>query len=342
MAYVTRRLARGRPYPGTILPGRPVMAPTQWSEMADSANWIVGKGACLVPWCNPAIDVTSGTTRVFRFRIRPRGFAISRVWSVLVRSASATVAATATIRAPATTGTAVTVDLSASSAAISLVVPVAYLEPLTVRSSTEAEISIEVTANVGTVSVEGIDCYEQDRAQLSDGAVDYGIRTETIRPREPIINVANISARGIYDAMANMDARRVGIFHTAVTTNDPYSRTLAALASVTHVPFKIQVPKLNTGATTGSVKWAAYARMATAGGVGGSVNLATSVSLLNDTATVTGTSFAWTATRTVSVGCDDFEALDGFRDDELTVSIAGDATRAVEVATVSIWVDTVA
>lgn len=309
--------------------------------MSETANWIIGKGACLVPWVNPALDVVAGDTRVFRFRVKPRGFAIARVWSVLVRSSSATVAATATIKAPASTGTAVTVALSPSSAAISLVVPVTYLEPLASRSSTEAEISIEVTANTGTVSVEGIDCYEQDRAQLEDGTTDYGIRTETIRPREPIINVANVSARGVYDAFANMDARRVGIFHIAMTTNDPFSRTSAVLASITTLPFKIQVPKLDGAATTGSVKWSAYARMATSGGVGGSVNLATSASALNDTATVTGTSFAWTATRTVSVGCDDFTDPDGRRDDELTVSIAGDGTRTVEVATVSIWVDSV-
>jgi hypothetical protein len=42
------------------------------------------------------------------------------------------------------------------------------------------------------------------------------------------------------------------------------------------------------------------------------------------------------------VSADDFASVDGFRNDELTIEIAGDGTRVVEVASVSIWVDSVA
>jgi hypothetical protein len=71
------------------------------------------------------------------------------------------------------------------------------------------------------------------------------------------------------------------------------------------------------------------------------VRLTTSVSGVSDTATVTGTSFAWMATRSISVACDDFTATNGFRNDELTIAYRGDGTRTVEVAAVSVWVDTV-
>ena len=292
-----------------------------------------------MPGFNPSIQVADTATKTLRFRVRPRGFAIERVWGLVLRASTAA-PTVATVTAPAGTGTPVDFVLSPTGGLY--VVPFAYLETLSARSSTEAEISISVESNGGALEWEWVSCHEQDRAALADNSTDYGVRVDTIVPRAPIINVTQTSLRGVYDLFANMDARRVGILHTALDTSEPYQVTSASFSSLTTLPYKIQVPKLNAGATEQDCKWACYARMATSGGSGGSVRLTTSVSGVSDTATITGTSFAWTASRTISVACDDFSAVDGFRDDELTIEIAGDGTRTVEVASVSIWVDTVA
>jgi hypothetical protein len=146
----------------------------------------------------------------------------------------------------------------------------------------------------------------------------------------------------VYDAFANMDARRVGILHLALDTSEAFTRTSTGFLKLTNLPYKIQVPKLNAVATTQAVYWSCYARMATSGGTGGSVRIVTTTSAVTDTATITGTTFAWITSRSINVACDNFATVDGFRDDELSIEIAGDGTRTVEVASVSIWVDSVA
>lgn len=338
MTYIPRNLLRTKPSYTLVTPGAPVRAAGTWREIADGVQWIAGKGACLVPFFNPAFEIAAGVTKTLRFRVRPRGKAIRRMWG-LIAQWNATAGTSLSVRAPASSGTSVAYPLGLPGLFLQ---PLTYIEDLPAKSSTEQEITIDMTATGGAVNILGVQCYEQDRSALNDDATDYGIRVETVVPRAPIIDVAQTSLRGIYDAFANMDARRVGILHTALDTSEPFSQTSASFQALTNLPYKIQVPKLNSGATTQAVSWSCYARMATSGGTGGSVKLATTTSGVTDTATITGTTFAWIASRSINVACDNFATNDGFRDDELTISIAGDGTRTVEVASVSVWVDTVA
>lgn len=338
MAYMPRKWIRTVPPYSLVAPGAPVRGAGTWIDVADGAMWIAGKGAQLVPGFNPACEVADTVTKTLRFRVRPRNFAVERIWSLSLRTTS-TASVLATVRAPTVTGTAQNYVLFPG---ITYVIPVSYRETLAARSSTEQEISISVLSTGGTIQWEWVECYEQDRSALADNATDYGIRTETLSARAPIFNVSNTSARGVYDALANMDARRVGILHTALDTTEPFQNTSATLTSISALPWKIQIPKLNSGATTAQCYWSCYARMATSGGTGGTVKLSTSVSGLSDSATITGTTFGWITSRAITVACDDFAAVDGYRNDELTIDIAGDGTRTVEVASVSIWVNSVA
>jgi hypothetical protein len=339
MTYVPRNLLRTKPSYLLVNPGAPVRAAGTWRELADGIQWIAGKGAQLVPFFSTNFQVAAGVTKTLRFRVRPRGKAIRRVWGLLLQANTFSVGTSVTIRAPAVTGTAVTTDIGFRALFWQ---PFQYIEDLTAKSSTEQEISIDIAATGGTANVLGIGCYEEDRSALNDDATDYGIRVETVVPRAPMIDVAQTSLRGVYDAFANMDARRVGIFHIALDTGEAFSRLSATLQSITDLPPKIQVGKLNSGATTAQCYWSCYARMATSGGTGGSVKLSTSLSGVSDTATITGTTFAWITSRAITVSADNFASVDGFRNDELTIEIAGDGTRVVEVASVSIWVDSVA
>lgn len=339
MTYIPRNLLRTKPSYTLVNPGAPVRAAGTWREVADGVQWIAGKGACLVPWMNTSFQIAAAVTKTLRFRVRPRGKAIRRVWGLMLQPNTLSVDTSVTIRAPASTGTPVTVDLRHPG---TFWQPFQYLENLAAKSSSEQEITIDITSTGGTTNVLGLQCYEEDRSALNDNATDYGISVETVTPRAPLIDVAQTSLRGIYDAFSNMDARRVGILHIALDSSEAFSQTSAAFQALTNLPYKIQVPKLNAGATTQAVSWSCYARMATSGGAGGSVRLATTTSGVTDTATITGTTFAWIPSRSINVACDNFATVDGFRDDELTISIAGDGTRTVEVASVSVWVDTVA
>lgn len=334
MVYVPRKIARTVPSPTLTAPALPVRAAGTFRELADGAMWAIGKGASLVPGFNPATAITSGSTKTLRFRCRPRAFSIRRKWSLVLIPDPVYADVSAEVNA----GSAATTTYILSGRPV----PVMYNEDLTARSSVEQEISISVKASGGNLSWEWVECREEDRSALADNSTDYGVRIETISPRAPIFNLAQVSTRGVYDAMANMDARRVGILHNALHTTDAYSTTSASLTAITLLPYKIQVPKLTDGTTTANCLWSVYARMASIGGAGGTVQLTTSVSGVTDSATITGTTFAWIAARTITVACDNFSTADGFRDDELTIKIAGDGTRAIEVASVSIWVDTVA
>jgi hypothetical protein len=339
MALIPSRLFRGRPYPGDILPGNPVSAPSEWSEMGNSANWLLAKGACLVPLMNPSATVPKSGNMTFRFRVRPRGLAIARQWSVWCRAETAGVISVATLTP--TGGSAATFPVQDVTGSPS-VPPMQVVQLLAARSSTEGEISIKIDASSESdIEVYGIDCYELDRPVLVNDSTDFGTSTETIRPREPIFYLGNTSVRGVFDGLANSDARRVGLAHLSMDTTVPIARTSATFADMLTLGWRLQAPKLSVGATTGEVKWAAYARMATSGGTGGSVRI-TSSSGVSDTATVTGTSFAWTATRTISINCDTFSTEDGFVSDVIMPRIAGDGTRSCEVAAISIWVDSVA
>lgn len=343
MTVIVPRLYRGRPSPSGIAPGRPVSSSSEWAEISAGLNWLIGKGAVLVPYCSPSTTVPKSASRTFRFRVRPRGLAIARQWSVWAYCATPGV--TQTITVTPTGGSATTFSVSDGSAAATgpALEPLVLRHSLSARVSTEGEVALTIAASANSdVYIYGIECRELDRTGIIANSTDHGVLPETVRPRAPIIDVVNVAMGGITNALANCDPRPVGILHVPCDTNDAFARTSATFASITTLPFRVQVPKLTIGGTTGSVKWSAYARMATSGGAGGSVRLTTTGSALSDTATVTGTSYAWTTARTVSMLCDDFVADDGYVSEDLTIAIAGDGTRAVNVAGVSIWVDSMA
>ena len=346
MADILTPIARARIVPTGIDRGRPVLATTQWWDMAHGCNWLLGKGACLVPLYNPGASIATGVTHTFRFRTKPRGFSIRRVWGIRAVLADPDTEATISVRSPASTGTAVVYAVPSGASNSFFGVPripaQVYIQDLAARSSSEAEITMDITVTGGTVDIFGIDCYEADRPSLVNDATDYGILTETIRGGSPIAAIANQSIKGVTDAIGAFDARRVSLLQWAVDSSaEKLTRTSATPIAISDLPWKIQGPKLGTTDTTCAVKWAAYARMATSGGTGGAIALSLT-SGDTDSVTVTGTSFGWTATRDLTIACDDFGQADGFEDDELTVTIAGDGTRAVEIASLSIWVETVA
>jgi hypothetical protein len=336
MTYVPRSLRRSEGASAGLLVGAPVAAATSWSEFALGANWTRSKGACLVPHFSPTITIGAGTTRTFHFRVKTRNVAVSRIWGFLFRRASVTTATTATVRAPASTGAAVAYTVPNTR---DLLVPVIYIEPVASKATATVDLTFDIAAAGGDLELEGISCYEQDRAGLLNDTTDFGVMIDTVRSGEPIAAIENQSAYGVFRSLANLDARRSGLYHWSYPAESPITRTTNSYLAVLELGVPVQTQKLNTSATTAAVKWSAYAKVAAGSG---KVRLRTSASSVSSEITVTGTSFAWQTAADISINCDDFAEDDGRQAgtwDELNWDLQGDGTNALSVAAVSVWVD---
>lgn len=338
MTYIPRPLRRSEGATNGLLVGAPVAAAAQWSEYAGNANWIRSAGAVLVPWTSPSFTITSGTTKTFHFRVKTRDVAIERIWWFQLRRASASVASVATIRAPASTGTSVAYALPNSR---DLVVPVRYVETVSSKSTSTIDLTFDIAASVGDVELEGVGCYEQDRAGLANDTTDFGVMIDTVRPGEPIAAIENQSAYGVMRSLANLDARRTGIFHWSYPAESPITRTTNSYDTVLELAVPVQGQKLNIGDTVCAAKWSVYAKVASGTGL---VRITTGTD--SDVISVTGTSFAWQTAGDINIACDDFDEADGRQGgawDELYFEIAGGGgSDTLSVAAVSVWIDTAA
>lgn len=310
-----------------------------WQASAYLANFLRGKGACLVPWCTPERAVTVLTSETFRFRVKPRNTAVQRVWMVLLRTTTPS-GLIGVLRAPPSTGTPLVITPTTS---LDARIPVVYVEDLASKSNSEGEIAIEfgvTNAQAGNVIVEGIACYEQDRPILTMDSTDYGVDVVTCAAAQPMYDGDYASFGGIMDSLANSDARRVGIWHWTVGASALAARSTASYADLLALSVPGLARKLARAATTGTVKWSVYAKMSSAGT--GLVRLTSSHSGISDVMSVTSTSYAWTTARTVSIDCDDMSASDGRQGsswDDLMVSFQGDGTRTLTIQSISIWSD---
>lgn len=328
---------RPEPIESAIRVGEPVSSST-WQALGALANYLRGTGAQLVPAYCPAYTIASSATGVFNFRVKPRGAAIQRVWCLLLKGSTG--ATYAEVKAPASSGTMLTAYLPPIT---DVRAPIVYVENLAAKSATEAGITLEIKANGGNVTVDSIACYEQTRPILSIDSTDYGCDLETLRPRDPIYYRANRSWRGVVEGLAQCDPRTVGLFHWSVPEAGAYTRTTASYLDVFTHAVPIIARKLGTSATTGSVKWAAYAKVA--GGAGGQVRVTTTESGVSDSVTVSGTSFAWTTARSITIDCTDMDSADGRQTaaspawDRINFGLQGDGTNALSVAAISVWDD---
>ena len=331
-------LRRPEPDDDLILVAQPVSSLT-WQALASLSNWCRGKGAQLVPSCFPERAITAGTTETFRFRVKTRNTAIQRVWCIVTRTSTITTVE-AEFQAPAGTGAVVTTIVSTS---LDTRVPIIYVEDVAAKATTETEITISVKALLHNILVDSITCYEQDRPVLNGDATDYGIDTTTTAVRQPIFDASYQSIGGVFDGLANADARRVGLFHWSVGNSTSVARLSATPADIFILDSPILTRKLNTGAITGTVKWAIYGYLS---GAGSGTVTASTTSGASNTITITNTVAAWSTAQTFAVDCDDMASSDGRqtagtpRWDMLNIKFAGDGTRSIVVQAISVWDDT--
>lgn len=322
--------------PGPILAGDPVSAVQTWQLAAAGVNYLNGAGAMLIPAA--ALDMSKSvttTSMTFHFRAFTRKQAVARIWCVQL-AGTTSAGGVATINANAYG--ALTVDVPAVGT-VSL--PFLYTEVLGSQASAATDLSVVIASSAGkSIQVVSISCWEQWRPALEPASGDRGVNAESIRPRERIY-LGNYptqpdSVTGIYDALTNCDARRVGLFHWSVDTAAPATRN-GAYQSILGLLAPILTRKLTNGATTGTVYWSAYAKV-NAGN--GDVQITTSHSAVTDSVNVTATGYAWTTDKAISVDCEDLTAADGRRAtswDEIDVQIRGNGGNTLSIAAFSVW-----
>ena len=332
---------RGEPDESVV---RAALAPSSqsWMDFALLGNWIRGKGACLVPAVALDLTITSGTTRVFRFRCKTRSSAVQHVVVLWVRANSAS-GATVTVRSPTGTGTAATYSIPNDR---NLATPIVYVRNLSGAGGSEEEVSVSLLANVGTIAVESLAIYEQDNPLLTKNSTHYGADVETMLVRQPIRYVANESYRGVLQSIANSDWRRVGLYHLSVPEAVPLTRTSTSYQAMLSLAVPILPRRVDIGETTGSVKWSVYGFVA--GGAGGNVRVTRGSDSATDVMTITATgSPAWTTARSFSFNCEDPEntAVDeeglpaASTWETLNLEFQGDGANQLSVISVSFWDD---
>ncbi len=320
------QVQRQEPSPDEMLSGGPISSGRQWYPAAFGSNWLAGQSAVLVP--NVVIDksVVAGSTGVLHFRALTRAIAIERVWMLRLRTATT---ATATIKAPASTGASLVVGVSPGRMAL----PIVYREILASQASALTDLTIEVAAATGDIEIDSLCCFELARIELDV----LGVDPQTERPRQSIYEGTGVeSATGVIASLFTADPRRVGMFHWAVPVITPVTRN-GAYTNLLTLAQPMLARKLSDGANSGVLNWSAYAKV-NAGT--GEVRVSTSNSGVSDPVTVSVTSFAWTTAREIEIDCEDMSKNDGLPGglwDDLQIQIRGNGADTLSIAALSVW-----
>lgn len=333
----TKPLARVVPPYAKFLMGAPVRGP-DWYTLGQLANWTLGSGLQLVPSCFPERTISAAATDVYRFRVKPRAQGLQRVWGLQLTT-TAIGAVTATVKAPASTGDAVDYPVSFYGRGRRATI---YVEDVATPSATEQDITIEVTANGGSVKVEAVSCYEQDRHVLTSG--EGGVDLDTVLPRQPIVYAAGTSeiATAAQYGANDYKARRGGLLHLVTDEASPWTKSTTGYQNLLLHGVPVLGPKDLIADVTAVTKWGAYAKVT--GGTG-HVRLTTSNSGVSSVLNITGTSFAWVTATNIAIDCDDMDSADGRQTsaspdwDEAQVAIEGPGGgQTLSVVSASLWV----
>lgn len=330
--------ARVEPSPSTILSGDPVSASRHWQQMAYGANWLNGCGAMLIPYASVKVsEIPASTTARFSFYVKPRKQAIQRVWAGTAYGRTAE--SNTVVNVSANGGTALPIALP--QAARFVAAPFLYIEDLASQSNTAGEIYFEIQSYPGHVTLLSLCCWEQWRPLLAQSSNDHGVNAASCGSRAPVYvgsyATTAESVGGVYNALADADARRVGLWHWVAPDYAPYTNNTTSFIGPDSISMPVLTRKLVSGATTGSVYWSALCKVT--GGTG-HVKMTSSHSSVSDDVSITNTTAAWFTPRTITVDCENMSATDGLQSstwDELYWVAKAAAAQTVTVYAVSVW-----
>lgn len=307
-----------------------------WGELALLANYIRGRGAVLIPSHGPMLtvfDTGSPSTRTLRWRTKPSGRAILRVWEIeiLGMSGSGVAGCEATI----TIGGGPPMTVGASQSFVTTGRTFFYYETAAETTSV-TELTLTITAVLGFTKLTKVACWELPRAQLSKNATEVGIDLSTIDPDRLIIDLSNESISGIGRSIAASDGRRIGLVSWAGAVQ---------VASTTFVPvfqFPIPIvpPKVGN-VSTRNLSWDIYARADS--GTTGEARVVSSIPSTSANLLINTTSNAWRGPGTGLFLCEDLTHVDGLPSgnyETVQLEVRSTAGIFVHIESFCLWDDT--
>jgi hypothetical protein len=324
--------------------GTPVRA-RDWYAAAGLANWIRGRGACLVPMTSIGAQIAAGASANFNFYTKNRGSCIERVW-IVTGYAVTTGRSAILILGDGTATQQFTLGDRFSAPAMS----VFHVKQIASRSTARAELRLVVdntSLSTSAVVISGIACYEQDRPILQDDTTEGGVELYSCSTKQPIFQDDYRSLDAVERVMLSAgDARRVGMFHwtrgsaSEVVNDEATAKTILTLGA------PVLARKIGTSDTTNpNIYWSAKCRV-TGPAATGRITLThtNNAGTFTDTVDYTNTTSSWLTPRNITnFDCEDLAAADGRRASAWDLVnfnfrlIAADEFRAAFVESISIW-----
>ncbi|UJR81497.1 hypothetical protein [Sandaracinus amylolyticus] len=282
--------------------GRSVAA-RQWSELAPLVNYLRGRGSVLIPGHAPMLIVDAAgslgpTNRNLRYRTRPSGRAIARVW--LFELVGNTGGDRATVSVGASTISVAVGPLTSSADRAFLLVETAS------KTTAISSMTVALAAVSGAVQIVGVTCWELPRAQLTKDATDLGIDLGTLDSGRPILDRDYESVAGVCEALASADGRRVGL----VSWWGPQLQFASGTyESVFELPIRIVPPRVGMGDSIRSCQWTLYAWCDV--GTTGDARIVTDTGAVSGLASITATTGTWLDPGARAFRCEQAGTVDG-------------------------------
>lgn len=322
-----------------------------WSTAAALTNWVLGRGAQLIPAYTPGptnADVpdyamSAGSTYTFQYYFRPRYQAVQRIWCFTLSGSNNPV----TITVPAG-GTSVT----ATARPRETTQPVRVVESLSAQSDTEASVSITIAPTVASTWLDSVSCFEVPRAFLTESTTnDRGNDTTELQHGQPVLYESVQPMVGTVTTAAAI-GRRASLLQWSVpatvsgstSTSFAVSTTSTAAAGVDVLDRAVPALARKTSLTglTGSVR-VRFLVWTNGLGTSGQIRFTSSENGSTSWIDVSSatTSPTWTSAATLTVDCEDPAAADGRQDatwDDMNAQIrSADGVCRIYCAAISAW-----
>lgn len=281
--------------------GWPVRSDTWW-QMADSVNYLHGRGGSVVTASNPRVTgVSAGSSLGYLAYTWPRYENPHRIWKVTIAASSAA-HAFGTI----TNGTE-TADWSVDGASVGTgpALTVATLQEEVTASATPVAVTLTVandSSSASSIAVRSVALYELPRFALDAG---YGVNQHILAPRNPIVGTTSgdLSIESV--ARHARSAKTVARRNSLLSWYDPdgVSDTSGSFVDIFDFEPELRCRQLESANTTRTVAWTAYTHDPS--GVGGEVRLTASQSGQTDTMSFSNTTPAWQTPRTLTINTED-------------------------------------
>lgn len=299
---------------GDIATSAAVRAQT-WADMAALAHWVAGRGTMLVPQhrCMIRLDSSGTDSATLRYKIRPQGRAIARVWVLELRGHTgfpgiATVQPL-TLPSPVSTPVSVAPESYGTRMAPIVIVEGAGVDDELTRTVSDTEITCEVVATLGYVDVISCAVWELPRAALTQDVTDLAIAQDGYFPRRPIRTGDYEYVEGVWRLMASLSGARTRSGHVA-RWGPILEVATTSTTSLTEVDY-VLVPGVDLPTDT-TAALDAYLYAYCDGGTTGEWRVTTS-SGSTSWQSITATAAAWHGPLAVTATAEDPSTTDGLR-----------------------------